>query len=657
VDPFLRDGPIHDPPLLISSRRFVCALMAWLVVPIIYAGTLALAGHGLTVSGVPDDFVGAPLILALAFAACVQMPARLHEPALLAVALIFSAMVLTSSWRTAESGGFVIGGILPFSDAAGYFEDAARLVHGLPFSEFASRRPLYPAALATVLGLTNGHLKWTLEIFAFVVSAAAVAAAIEIAESDGWVAGGAFFSGILLFTRQIIPVTGTETLGLAFGCLAFGWLWRAANSDDQRYAYVGLFLLTVALNARAGAFFALPAILLWGMSFNREQTTLRFALNGSVAIIAGFALNGFLLYAFGVPSAAFSNFALTLYGLVFGGDWTLALRDHPELAQLSSGNQAAALYHLVLVRIAEHPASLLWGALTAWRDFITTAPAFVRNDTVEWVDFARGARASGILPAAQGLLRRLPNYSALNLITMGGVYCATGVLMTVGLVRLYVCRLRRDYALLALAGLGILASVPFAPPWSGGVRIYAATMPFMVALPAIGIAWIMRRVRQRTVNRDPISKLLTPATIGLVALTAGGPLIVAGLSHRQQFAPVDSCTSTYHFIGAWHRDSLIFTGDHKPVQYPTMEDLKRGLGGLALYGATQRALAMLPPGVDLAGAYDYTSGKLRYLAGPADEMAAAATGAPHLVCADPMGPDRRSAIWRVVELRPARDAR
>ncbi|MRS05234.1 hypothetical protein EG832_18770, partial [bacterium] len=64
--------------------------------------------------------------------------------------LLLFGLPLSGLWRSGASEPFIIGGLLPFSDAASYYSDALRVVEGYRFSAFSARRPLFPALL-TVL--------------------------------------------------------------------------------------------------------------------------------------------------------------------------------------------------------------------------------------------------------------------------------------------------------------------------------------------------------------------------------------------------------------------------------------------------------------------------------------------------------------------------
>jgi hypothetical protein len=53
-------------------------------------------------------------------------------------------------------------------------------------------------------------------------------------------------------------------------------------------------------------------------------------------------------------------------------------------------------------------------------------------------------------------------------------------------------------SLLLAASLGVVASIPLIPPWDADVRVHAATVPFLAALPAVAAGLLAQRLGLRT---------------------------------------------------------------------------------------------------------------------------------------------------------------
>lgn len=390
-----------------------------------------------------------------------RMPTRL---AFLAFALWLCAVGIASVsviWASAQTDIAVIAGLLPYSDAFGYFSDAQRILVGEPISFFSSRRPMFAAWMAGLLALSGNDLRWALALMTTTVAISLALAASVLGRDRKFVMVSIFFAVVVwLYYRRFIGTILTEQLGLGLGLLAFGFLWRGASERSRIWIILGLFFLTLALNARAGAFFVLPALVLWiGAFFAPEGRRFSWKIIGfgAVAIVAAFSANRLLLGALGGSgSAAFSNFSYTLYGLVSGGDWTFVLQQHPELAKLQPDAQAQEVYRLALGKILAHPFSLILGAIRAWLFFLPTAFSFAGIKTLYSFDY------------------------------MGSYILSLAALA--GLRSIWLDRRKREIGMVIAALIGIVLSVPFVPPWDAdSMRAYAATLPFIALIPAWGI--------------------------------------------------------------------------------------------------------------------------------------------------------------------------
>ena len=160
----------------------------------------------------------------------------------------------------------------------------------------------------------------------------------------------------------------TENLGLALGALGFALLWRGARLSQMRQSLGGLFVLTLALNARAGAFFVLPMILLWGAYHYRQRKrfSLRFLFFGVGAILAGVLANLLLLQLIGANlDSAFSNYSTVLYGLAAGNKgWQQVYRDYPGVGD----NE---IWGLAIKQILSTPGLFLSGIAGAVADYFS----------------------------------------------------------------------------------------------------------------------------------------------------------------------------------------------------------------------------------------------------------------------------------------------
>jgi hypothetical protein len=429
----------------------------------------------------------------------------------LSLTLILFALPLLGLWNNAISAEFTIGGLLPWSDASGYYWDAKQLLEGGTFSEFSSRRPLFPGLLAVLLGLTRQNLQVTLALLVAITAISCYLSAREVQRSHGTAASVLVITILFLFYRRYIGWTSTEHLGLALGAVGFAILWRGAWQRQINYCLLGILLLTLGLNARAGALFILPFIILWGAwSFQRTaHVSWRFLIGGASAVLLGFILNSILLKIIGSPQGmAFSNFSYTLYGLIVGGNWTQVRVDHPELKALGEPELSRRIYALAFEALRAHPLSLVTGSLRAWKQFIVDDYVF---------SFISNLKANFTL-------------QLLSLLALIGCY-----------------RQRREpnASLILIATLGILASVPFAPPWDADtMRVYAATMPFTATLPALGLTFISNKLKDQPLDQVPIPEKSSPYlfifSIIFAVFVFVAPITTKVFSRPPQFAEL-SC--------------------------------------------------------------------------------------------------------------------
>ncbi|MGH7259190.1 MAG: hypothetical protein ACREI9_00735 [Nitrospiraceae bacterium] len=389
----------------------------------------------------------------------------------LAGAFLVFALPVASVWFTGRTTYQHIGGLLPWSDSNGYLYGALHLLHEGELDSWNMRRPLNASFLAFRLMLAGKDLQWALILQAWMVATACFLAARALVRTHGIASGLALFALLYEFARPYVGTLLSESLGLSFGCLAFAVLWQAALTTQPRISFgIGMLLLTLALTARAGAFFVLPALLLWAVWGGlRVAAPLRLIGWGIGGMAVAFLLNGMLLWSFGTEGGLFqANFAESLYGLAAGGKgYAQAYKDHPELLDLTaqghSREAAYAFYKLAIGRIVADPRSFLKAYLNNLLHFGRNFFHFV--DEVAWNN-----KRSGILQDHQ-----------LNKLLFVTSLCALVLLI----VR------PRDPSLrqLAMAVVAIVLSAPFLIQ-DGGFRLLAATMPYAGALPAIGLSLV-----------------------------------------------------------------------------------------------------------------------------------------------------------------------
>jgi hypothetical protein len=532
--------------------------------------TLDLEAHG---GAVPVMAAVALASLSLLLMAAFSSSTRKARTLACALTLVLFAVPLAAVWQSGRSSGSHIGGLLPLQDARVYHHCArllaeGELLHASPMVSFCSRRPMFVGAFAGILTLTRQDLRWALAVMVLLTALSSYVATLEVRRSLGAAGATIFLLIVAFFHRRYAGTVLTEHLGLALGVLGFASLWRSARTGSFGTALAGLFLLTLALTARAGAFLTLPAIIVWmAWRFRHARSPWGTLGLGGLVVVLGFGLNVALVRAIGVPSGLFSNFSLTLYGLVFGGNWTLALTDHPHLAALPEIEQSRAVFRLALDGVLQQPSRLFAGAARAWGEFLGTSYPFV---------FVH-----------RGLINL-----GLRLLTAVG---------------LFVCVLRRPRpipSLLLVSVLGLVASVPFIPPWDADLmRVYAATIPILAAVPALGAVSILRRLGADRLTRPASDESGAPVAlyglgVALLALTFLSPVALMAAPELPRFPARDSACPETLYVRPPRGSMVTVVPDAAAGRYPgvlTLHDYRRGFRQIApAYPELAQALTAPP---------------------------------------------------------------
>lgn len=289
-------------------------------------------------------------------------------------------------------------------------------------------------------------------------------------------------------------------------------LFRAATDRSDVLFGLGMTLLTLALNVRAGAFFVLPFLLFWGWVGLkiRPKMSWRSVLFGMVGTAIGFAVPILFLKGWGHGhSPMMSNFATTLYGMATGnGGWQIIYHDHPEIFQQSGEqDQTSAAYNAAINLIIDHPFLII---------------KFYFNEISRFFDFAI-------------------NFLDLRKYWLPDVF---GVFLVVGLITALLRVRDACGGLLTALMVGMALSLPFLMV-DGGTRVFAATAPAMILTAVLGLT-IMARVltaaltgrrlgsrmvglRCRIHKSFPLSGLVAVIAVVVVAI---GPVIVVALRDR-----------------------------------------------------------------------------------------------------------------------------
>jgi len=382
----------------------------------------------------------------------------------LSALLITFALPLARLWQTGSTDSYVAGGLLPLSDAAGYYGDARNILLGIPTGDWAPQRPLFSGLLASLLALTHQNLQMCLALLVIINAIACWFIAREVRKTHGALVAALLSMQVFFFYRLFVGKTMTENLGLAMGLLAFAVLWRSAHTRHLWTGLLGIFLLAFALNARIGTVFVLPAVILWGAYWFRRSARLSglFLVGGVGAVFLASALNVVLLKQVGAPNGSppFANFSYTLYGIVTHTSWTQVMVDHPEITKMTNAERLFAISDLTFDLIRQNPWRLVTGIFRGWQGFF-----WEDYSLYSWTDTAHNPLDWVLRPLALlGVWGCLRNWK-----TPGA-------------------------SLLLAMAIGAFLTIPLLPIVDTGIRAYAVTVVILHMFSALGLLLLLKDI-------------------------------------------------------------------------------------------------------------------------------------------------------------------
>jgi hypothetical protein len=467
---------------------------------------------------------------------------------------------LVENWETGRRRFFTIAGIVPWSDAQAYFVGAERVLFDGKLDAFNSVRPLNTVYLAVRLAVTGLDLRKALVIQAIMLGVASYLAARAVARDLGPLAGLALFTVVYGFAAFHVESPLTETLGITLGCLAFAVLWRAVREKNVALATGGIFLLAEGLVVRAGTIAVLailPAWFAWHLRGGSRINWRALAL-GVGAVAAALATNYIAVVSFrGDARAPNSNFGYVLYGLATGYPgwdatqpaWTRAYSDYPvEMARRSLTARAQFAGDRAQKEIKSNPARF---AETVGRSGLNyaklskdTTAGVVTNETMRQLLYGVAG-----LGAAAFLIARWRSARWWALVDAALAGCA--VLAIPAMVDSWPDNVHSPWWFtVALAGfvsiallargaerigspalvsftlavfVGMIVSIPFLADGTSGVRVFAATIPFL-ALPFVLSVTVLSRNRGRS-ERGRLDEARAPRASTPLALVIGVALV------------------------------------------------------------------------------------------------------------------------------------
>lgn len=389
---------------------------------------------------------------------------------LFTVILLFFNMSLAGVWASGKSEPTMISGLIPIVDGENYYTDALRWLNGGYFSAYSAKRPIFVAFLTTLAKISGQSIQVMQALIMFLMAIACFLVVKKISGKLNSFGTTLFLLLIFFYARQYIGCFLTETIGLILGLSGFALLITSKDDTDSWSFYLSIFLITLALIARAGAFFLLPFLLLWiyKAQINKKQRWKKVIQVFSCMLLA-FFLNELIIQHFGSgENIPFSNFAYILYGLARGGSgWSQVMTDHPELFVLDENQLIREIWSLTRQLIRQNPQDFISGMFKQY---------------VYLADFSYPTKSIFSFVNSETTPIFITTQCLLYLASMIGLF---------SLIK----REKTFASLMLFSIIGILISVPFVPVQDTlYMRAYAATIPFIIFIPCLGVDFITKKI-------------------------------------------------------------------------------------------------------------------------------------------------------------------
>ncbi len=419
------------------------------------------------------------IISIFAFYLCTQVKKVKAFISLLVILLLF-AIPLSYYWTTGVSTQKIVGGLIPHRDSMYYYLDTRNILNGKLINSMTSARPIFSGFLALLIALTRNNIQTTLMIL---VSLCAISFYFLFDEAQvefGPLPASLLMAGVYGFYARFIPHLVSEQLGMILSLTGWTLLLFGIRRESKKFLVVGILMVTLALNARSGAMFVLPALAVFsGFAFNKKRFSFTNFGWAAAAVLLGFLINYLVFQLLVDPGKMpYSSFAFAIYGQSKGGaGWTSHQKDFPGLTNTYE------ILNLALMNIKRYPLGLAIGSFKAFRDFF--------------------------LPGIDNAFVFITGYGNSFIVYL--LWATAWFFTGCELVHSFrnIKNPFQQFELLVFAG--IILSVPFAPPRdSSSMRTYAVTIPFLMLLPVAGIAHLLDKIDLIKKNKNIKKHILCP---------------------------------------------------------------------------------------------------------------------------------------------------
>ena len=258
---------------------------------------------------------------------------------------------------------YSIGGLVPYSDAAGYFGGGLNYLIFDQIDPWNLRRPLAALFRSDTVFVGGFNYVGTLLVQIAAISLSIYVATMAIIKWRGVAAGFAFWAMAFILFRPFATTTMTEPLALLWAFFAIPVFIHGLQHQSFRHLLLAMTFLFVALFVRMGAMFVMPFLVLWTLFYVGANVRLRIRNASCVfgVLLVVLLVNVLLDKVYGGSDAQLgSNFSSALCGMSVGGDMHACMsRYASELQRLPEAAMSDFFYLMAANNIVHDPGTFV----------------------------------------------------------------------------------------------------------------------------------------------------------------------------------------------------------------------------------------------------------------------------------------------------------
>lgn len=469
---------------------------------------------------------------------------------------------------TIQTSYSALFGTIPYSDAAGYYLGSQDFLTTGLLNEWNSRRPLNALFYAARSLMTGQSFHVALLLQAIVCGLAAFITSLALRPYCSPLGRAFFLLGIVgIYGQVFLPTTLSESLGLTLGFISCASFILFMKKPTAALFALSMFMLLVALNTRAGPFFLIPFLMIWGIyKVSPDRTEqIKLVAFSILGLLLALGYNKALLFLYtpaDAPGAMHANFSHTLYGLVCGGKmWSYAQTVFTDFKG-TEGEYCQMLYKESWSVFKEKPWLIILGILknlgSMMNYFIGFLKMVVPFESMASRILGYGISSSLLFASIWGLWKRRQENWALT------------------------------YFIIAV-WLGFIASAAIV--WrDGGFRTFAVSVPFIAISFVYGLGYFVQKFNGLKTDQESSNSGPLKANILLFAFITLSVFTLHFRAIPQEDQKVGTLTQTEDgpTIKMSHLDDYAYV-----TIDPTLKEDKRRL----LYLSKERALTLMKKGL------------------------------------------------------------